>query len=315
MVARFPRKFVGPFFEAAIFPSLDRGLSWVYRAVPWRIVELDFSGSGGAFMQSLKGIFPVPVTPFKGSGQSVDYETLERHVDRLLESGIHGLAANGSTSETGMLSDDEYDRVAATVIKRVAGRVPVIVGVTSPSTRGTLDLCKRAADLGASAYLMLPPYFYPLSEREILDHYETVARETSLPIVLYNNPSTSRADLKPELVAELAKIENIKYIKEATGDIARIYAIKALAGENIEVFAGSDTVFFDSLVAGAIGAISASGNVLASQMVAIYELFAEKKDMDEARARFVRIFPLFRFIDGSRPFVGRGEWSAPIKLF
>jgi len=254
-------------------------------------------------MDKLKGIFPVPVTPFRESDQSVDLAALEVHVEALLESGVHGFVANGSTSEAVMLDDAEYVEVARTIIKRVGGRVPVILGVAAPSTRRTLELCRKGADIGASAFLMLPPFFYRLNDAEIIGHYETIVSQTDLPIVLYNNPSSARADLRPELVAQLARIDRISYIKEATGDVARIYAIKALAGDRMDVFAGADNVFLDALVAGAVGAISASGNVLSSQMAEIYRLFAEQNDLGGASALFKRIFPLLQYIDGSPSFV------------
>jgi len=254
-------------------------------------------------MLKLHGILPVPVTPFKGIGQVVDYARLESHVDHLMNTGIHGIVANGSTSETAMLTDEEYTTVAKTIIDKVNGRLPVVIGATAPSTAKTLDYCKRGEDLGADALLMLPPYFYPADELEIRKHYETIAAHTYLPIVVYNNPGTCGLDISPDLVAKLAQIENVKYIKEATGEIARVHEIKALAGDDIEVFSGSDNIFFHSLIGGAVGAISASGNALSAQMVEIYELIATKNDIAGAKSIFDQIFMLFQLIDGSPNFV------------
>jgi 4-hydroxy-tetrahydrodipicolinate synthase len=254
-------------------------------------------------MKKLSGIFPVPVTPFKKTDQSVDYETLEAHVESLLSCGIHGVVANGSTSETALLSDEEYVQVAKTVITKVDGTVPVVIGTTAPSTWKTLEYCKMGEDLGADAYLMLPPYFFPAGEAEIIKHYETVASQTRLPIVLYNNPGTCGIDLTPRIVSKLAEIESIKYIKEATGEVARIYEIKELAGDKIEVLCGSDNILLDALLAGAIGAVAASGNVVPSQMVQIYRLVIEEKNILQAKEVFSRIFSVCNYIDGSPSFV------------
>jgi 4-hydroxy-tetrahydrodipicolinate synthase len=254
-------------------------------------------------MKKLSGIFPVPVTPFKAADQSVDYNALEAHVESLLSCGIHGIVANGSTSETALLSDEEYVKVAKTVIAKVNGTIPVVVGTTAPSTWKTIEYCKIAEDLGADAYLILPPYFFPAGEAEILKHYETVAAQTRLPIVLYNNPGTCGIDLTPGIVAKLAEIDSVHYVKEATGEVARIYEIKALAGDKIEVLCGSDNIFFDALLAGAVGAVAASGNVISSQMVEIYQVVTQEKDILKARDLFSKIFPVCNYIDGSPSFV------------
>jgi 4-hydroxy-tetrahydrodipicolinate synthase len=254
-------------------------------------------------MEKFKGVFPVALTPFKAGDQSVDFARLEKHIDFLLESGIHGLCANGSTSEFPMLTDEEALKVAKTILHRVNGKVPVIVGASAPSTRKTLDFCKMAEDIGAAGLLMLPPYYFPLDNLEIYKHYEIVASKTRLPIMIYNNPHTSKLDLQPELVAKLAEMDRIQYIKESSGVAARIHEIRSLAGDKIDIFIGSDNIFFDALVSGATGVIASSGNVIPSQMVEIYRLIKEEKDIDKARERFDRISPLVSFIDGSPNFV------------
>jgi len=254
-------------------------------------------------MEKFKGVFPVALTPFKAEDQSVDFARLEKHIDFLLESGIHGLCANGSTSEFPMLTDEEALKVAKTILHRVNGKIPVIVGASAPSTRKTLEFCKMAEDIGAAGLLMLPPYYFPLDDLEIYKHYEIVASKTKLPIMIYNNPHTSKLDLQPELVAKLAEMDRIQYIKESSGVAARIHEIRSLAGDKIDIFIGSDNIFFDALVSGATGVIASSGNVIPSQMVEIYRLIKEEKDIDKARERFDRISPLVSFIDGSPNFV------------
>ena len=254
-------------------------------------------------MKKLKGVFPVVLTPFKGDDQSVDYDRLDKHVDYLLESNAHGLCANGSTSEFPLLSEQEAFDVAKRIITRVDGRVPIIVGACAPSTWKTIEFAKMGEDLGADALLMLPPYYYPLNDEEIYKHYEVVSQNTKLPIMIYNNPHTSKLDLQPELVAKLAQIDNIAYIKESTGFATRIHDIQALAGNNIDIFIGSDNIFFDALVSGATGVIASSGNIASSFMVEIYNLIVNEKNIDEAREKFQRISPLLTFVDGSPNFV------------
>lgn len=254
-------------------------------------------------MIKLKGVFPVVLTPFKDSDQSIDYAKLEEHVDFLINSGVHGLCANGSTSEFPMLKDEEAHKVTKTIVDRVNGKLPVIVGACAPSTQKTLEYCKIGEQLGAAAFLMLPPYYFPLNDQEIYRHYEIVASKTKLPIMIYNNPHTSKIDIKPELVAKLARIDNIKYIKESSGLISRIHEIKALADDNIDIFIGADNIFFEALLSGATGVIASDGNVIPAEMVEVYKLIIEKKDINHAGTCFNRIFPLCSFVDGSPNFV------------
>ena len=253
-------------------------------------------------MTKFRGIFPVPLTPFNQSDQAVDYERLKQHVEFILSSGAHGLVANGSTSEFALLSRAESIKVSKTIIEQNRGRVPVIFGAAAPSTWETIEVAKIGEDIGADGLMMLPPYYYPLSDDEILSHFDAVAQKTKLPIMLYNNPGTSKIDIKPQLVARLAEIDNIKYIKESTGLSARIHEIKALAGGKVDIFVGSDVIFFDALVSGAVGAIASSGNVIPAQMVGVYNLVSQSK-FGEARARFEKIALFCSYVDGSHKFV------------
>ena len=253
-------------------------------------------------MTKFRGIFPVPLTPFNQSDQAVDYERLKQHVEFILSAGAHGLVANGSTSEFALLSRAESIKVSKTIIEQNRGRVPVIFGAAAPSTWETIEVAKIGEDIGADGLMMLPPYYYPLSDDEILSHFDAVAQKTKLPIMLYNNPGTSKIDIKPQLVARLAEIDNIKYIKESTGLSARIHEIKALAGGKIDIFVGSDVIFFDALVSGAVGAIASSGNVIPAQMVEVYNLVSQGK-FSEARARFEKIALFCSYVDGSHKFV------------
>ncbi len=254
-------------------------------------------------MGKFKGVFPVPLTPFKESDQSIDYSALSEHIDFLLDKGVHGLIANGSTCEFPMLATEEMRKVAGTIIDRVNGKIPVLFGASAPSTRETIEYCKIGEDLGAGGFLMLPPYYYPLNDDEIYKHYEIVASKVKLPIMIYNNPHTSKIDIQPELVKRLAEIDNIDYIKESSGLASRVHEVKALAGDSIDIFIGSDNIFFDALVSGATGAVASCGNVIPAQLVEIYRLIKEENDIDRARECFDKISQFCSFVDGTPQFV------------
>ncbi|HNY67600.1 MAG TPA: dihydrodipicolinate synthase family protein [Bacillota bacterium] len=254
-------------------------------------------------MAKFRGVFPVPLTPFREADQSVDYAKLEEHVEWLIQSGAAGLVSNGSTSEFPMLCDEEARKAAKVIINKAAGRVPVIVGATAPSTWKTVEYCKIAKDVGADGILALPPYYFPLTDDEVCKHFEVMAKATDLPIMVYNNPGTSKVDIKPELVARLAEIEHVDYIKESSGQACRVHEIKALAGDKIEIFIGADNIFFDALAAGAVGVIASSGNIIVSQMSEVFRLVFEEHDLIQAREKFDVISPVCSFVDGSCQFV------------
>lgn len=254
-------------------------------------------------MGKFRGVFPVPVTPFNESDQSVDFGRLAEHVEWLVQSGAAGLVSNGSTSEFPLLSESEARRTAEAVIRTVNGRVPVIVGATAPSTGRTIEFCKIAKDVGADGIMVLPPYYFPLTDEEICRHYEAVAKATDLPVMIYNNPGVSKIDILPEVLAKLAEIEHIDYVKESSGRASRVHEIRTLAGDKIDVFIGADNIFFDALAAGAVGAIASSGNLIISQMMEVYRLVVEEHDLIGAREKFDAISPVCSFVDGSYQFV------------
>lgn len=254
-------------------------------------------------MKKLRGVFPVPVTAFTKIKQAVDYGRLADHVEWLVSSGVHGLVSNGSTCEFPLLSEKEAKKVGETIIKAAAGRVPVIFGASAPSSWKTMEYCKMAEDIGAACILALPAYYFPLGEAEIIKHYEIVSKATALPIMVYNNPGVSKIDIKPPTVAKLAEIEHIDYIKESSGQAARVHEIKALAGDKIDVFIGSDNILFDALVSGATGSIASSGNLIPAEMSQIFNLIHDKKDIAGARKLFDKVSPLCSFVDGSHQFV------------
>lgn len=254
-------------------------------------------------MTKFRGVFPVPLTPFREADQSVDYGRLREHVEWLIQSGASGLVSNGSTSEFPMLCDEEATRAARTIIDKAAGRVPVIVGATAPSTWKTVEYCRIAKDVGADGILALPAYYFPHTDDEICKHFELMAQATDLPIMIYNNPGTSKVDIKPELVARLAEIEHVDYIKESSGQASRVHEIKSLAGDKIDIFIGADNIFFDALASGAVGVISSSGNIIVSQMSEVFRLIVEDHDLIGARDKFDVISSICSFVDGSCQFV------------
>ena len=178
-------------------------------------------------MGKLHGVYVVLVTPFTGNGE-VDYDGMSKNVEWLASQGIHGVIPLGSTGEFASLNDEQKRKVTQTVITAVGGRIPVVVGASAETTEKTIEYVAQAKELGAAGALVLPPWYYTPDPNEIVHHYTRVSKAVDLPIMIYNNPFTSKVDIEPETVARLAKLPTIDCIKESSGDFRRIAEIRQL---------------------------------------------------------------------------------------
>lgn len=164
----------------------------------------------------IHGIIAYPVTPFSGDG--IDTKRLAALVDRLVSAGVHAIAPLGSTGELAYLDEPEFDTVVDTTIATVAGRVPVVVGVSDVTTAKTIRRATYAQQAGADAVMILPVSYWKLTEREIFQHYRSISDAISIPIMAYNNPATSGVDMPPELLVRMFEsIDNVTMVKESTG--------------------------------------------------------------------------------------------------
>src|SRR5579864_2224014 len=180
-----------------------------------------------------RGVFPAITTPFKPD-LSIDLDFLRRHVGWLIEQGCQGIVPLGSLGEGCTLSFDEKAAVLAACKEAAAGRVPVVAGVAALSTAGALELARQAAAHGCEGLMVLPPYVYVGDWRETAAHFRAVIGATPLPCMLYNNPIAYRTDVSPgELAALCAVLPNLAAVKESSGDVRRVTAIRALLGERI----------------------------------------------------------------------------------
>ena len=189
-------------------------------------------------IKELKGTFVVMVTPFD-ENQNINFKAMEENIEWYIEKGAYGLIPLGSTGEMAGLTEKERYEIAEFVVKVTKSRVPICIGTTSETTAKTIEYTQHAEKIGADAVLILPPYYYNPLQEEIIYHYETIADAVHIPIMIYNNPGTSGVDIQLETVLKLAEKENVKYIKESTGDIIRLREIERLGHGNIITFCGS----------------------------------------------------------------------------
>ncbi|WP_437986594.1 dihydrodipicolinate synthase family protein [Sorangium sp. So ce117] len=243
---------------------------------------------------SLRGIIAYPITPFTEAGR-VDEQLLGRIVDDMLAAGVHAIAPLGSTGVLPYLSDAEREAVTDIVVRRVAGRVPTLVGVSSLTTERTVHHARYAERAGAAAVMILPMSYWKLSDREIVAHFEAVAKAISLPIAVYNNPATGGLDLSPDVIARLLQIPNVTMVKESTGDVNRMHRLVQLCGDQVAFYNGSNPLALAAFVAGARGWCTAAPHIIPRLTVELYDAVT-RGDLDAARRSFYRQLPFLQFI-------------------
>jgi 4-hydroxy-tetrahydrodipicolinate synthase len=242
----------------------------------------------------LRGIVAYPITPFTASGR-VDEALLGRIVDDMVAGGVHAIAPLGSTGVLPYLSDEEREQVTEVVVKRVAGRVPTLVGVSSLTTERTVHHARHAEKVGASAVMIIPMSYWKLSDEEILKHFDTVARAISIPIAVYNNPATGGLDLGPDLISRLLRVPNVTMVKESTGDVNRMHRLVQLCGEDVAFYNGSNPLALAAFVAGAKGWCTAAPHVIPRLNLELHDAVL-RGDLVAARRSFYRQLPFLQFI-------------------
>jgi len=245
-------------------------------------------------MKKLRGTYTVIVTPFTADNATINETMLRWLVDFQISEGIHGIIALASNGEFLSLSDEERHDVARIVIDQAAGRVPVVIGTAAENTNDVIRYTKDAEELGADAAMVLTPYYCWIGEDELFTHYKRTAEAVSLPIMLYNHPASTVLDMKPPLVARLAEIDNISYIKESTTDIRRVYQINDLCKDNITVFAGY--LGYESFMVGAEGWVSVCANLVPRLSAELFELAVDKNDKDGAWKVFKQLVPMIDYL-------------------
>ena len=199
-------------------------------------------------------------TPFHKD--AIDYEKLEELLQFQLDNGTDAIVICGTTGESSTLSHKEHLEAIGYCVKHVAGRVPVIAGTGSNSTKEAIYLSVESEKLGADALLLVTPYYNKATQKGLIRHYTAIAEAVSLPTIMYNVPSRTGVNILPETAAYLAKnVKNIVGIKEASGNISQIAKVKQLAGEDIELYSGNDDQVVPILSLGGIGVISVLANV------------------------------------------------------
>ncbi len=241
----------------------------------------------------IEGVLPALITPFTKDNE-IDREGLQQNIGFLIENGISGIVPCGTTGEAATLSIQEHEKVIEYAVE--FSTVPVVAGTGSNNTTEALELTKFAQDAGADAALLITPYYNKPNDRGMLAHFKTIADAVDIPIILYNVPSRTGINLKPELVAELAKISNIVGVKEASGSLDQITKILELTkGEDFVVLSGDDGLTLPIMALGGVGVISVVANVAPKLVVSMVEAF-QSGDLAKARKLHLALAPLIRAV-------------------
>jgi 4-hydroxy-tetrahydrodipicolinate synthase len=236
-----------------------------------------------------EGVMTALVTPFQNA--ELDEKALGELVEIQIAAGVDGLVPCGSTGESATLTHAEHRRVMEVVVEAAAGRVPVVAGTGSNSTQEAIALTRYAVEAGADGALLISPYYNKPTQQGIVAHYQAVARETGLPLLVYNIPGRTASNILPETMARLAEIEQVVGVKSC-GDLGEIAHAIALCPEDFCVISGDDAMTLPLLAIGGKGVISTSSNLAPSEMCELVRAF-RGGDPDRARKLHHRLLPLF----------------------
>ena len=240
-----------------------------------------------------EGVFTALVTPFRDD--AIDEVALRDLVEWQIGAGVDGLAPCGSTGESATLSHEEHRRVVEIVVSAVRGRVPVVAGTGSNSTREAIELTRHAKEAGANGALLISPYYNKPTQEGIVAHYAEIARATDFPLLAYNIPSRTASNILPSTLARLADIEQLVGVKEACGDLAQIATVAALCPEEFSVLSGDDALTLPILAVGGRGVISTAANVVPGELSALVRA-QRAGEGEEALRIHRRLLPLFEVL-------------------
>lgn len=244
----------------------------------------------------LSGILVALITPFTDDGSAIHKERLRSHIDHIVASGCHGLVPGGSTGEFTALSLDERKQLCELTVEYAANRVPVVAGIGCTSTKDCLELANHAAKAGASALMVVPPFYDAVNYEQLQDLLSEIHDVSNLPIVYYHIPSASGLNLTPKQIAGLSKC-GVKYLKDTSGNAPAYTELIFGLHEQITAFNGWDTLTFYGLTAGSKGAVWGASNIIPELSAELWNAIAVNEDLKKGRQLWSSIFPICKFLE------------------
>lgn len=228
-----------------------------------------------------RGSYTVAITPFTEDGSGIDTEALKKFIDWQVACDVPGIIMLGTTGEFLTVNDNERRELVETTVAHTNGRMDVLVGTMNAYTPNAVRYSREAEQLGADGLMVIPPYYYTPTDDEVFAYYRAISEAVSIPIMLYNNPFTSNTDMSAALVARMTKaFDNVRYIKEASMDVGRIFDIVEATDGVMNVFAGERPV--ESYLLGAVGYVNPFGNYIPYSTARMWDFLVEGR-IDEAK--------------------------------
>ena len=218
-----------------------------------------------------KGAGVAIVTPFKDG--KFDKEAYENLIEFQIENNTQAIIVLGTTGEATTINAEERGEIVSTAVAKIQKRVPVIIGTGGNCTSTSIEYTKQAEELGADGVLVVTPYYNKCTNRGMIENFTAIANSTKLPVILYNVPSRTAVNIPPEVVVEMAKLDNVVGIKEASGNISQILEIKRLVPEDFMIYSGNDDQVVPIYACGGHGVISVASNVIPKEMQEMCEAF------------------------------------------
>lgn len=237
-----------------------------------------------------EGVMPAVTTKFT-SEDKLDLAMFEKNIRAQIDAGVHGIILGGTLGEASTLTKEEKETLIKASLDIVGGKIPVIINIAEQSTKEAIAVARHAEEVGAKGLMILPPMRYKATDYETVEYFKAIARSTSLPIMIYNNPVDYKIMVTLDMMEELLECDNIQAIKESTRDITNVIRLRSRFGDRLKVFTGVDTLGLESLVIGADGWVAGLVCAYPAETVAIYELVKAGK-VNEALDIYKWFMPL-----------------------
>ena len=237
-----------------------------------------------------EGVYPAMLTPFT-AGDEIDFPMFEKNVRAQFDAGSKGIILAGSLGEGSTLDSSEKNQLLKFAVEILKGQAPVVLTIAEQATKVAVELAQQAEKNGASGLMILPPMRYKADDRETVQYFKTIAANTSLPIMVYNNPVDYKIEVTPDMFEELAKHPTIQAVKESTRDVTNVTRMRNRFGNRFKILCGVDTLFMEETMLGADGLVGGLVDAFPRETVAIFELVKANR-YEEALAIYRWFLPL-----------------------
>jgi len=232
------------------------------------------------------------VTPFDAKG-NIDFQKTSHLVEYLLKNGSDSLVISGTTGESPTLTFEEKAALFKHVVNVVDKRVPVIAGTGNYNTKDSIELTKKAEDIGVDAILLVAPYYNKPNQEGLYQHFKAIAESTSLPVMIYNIPGRSSVNIEPETIIRLSEVPNIKAVKEASGNLVQMTQIIANTPDDFVLYCGDDSLALPTLSIGGVGVVSVAAHIIGNEMQQMIQAFFSG-NVTEAAKWHQKLLPIMK---------------------